>query len=58
MPVHPTVMDVALNKAVSGVPPKVNVTFVSSVLVRAAPVTSVPLILAHTGAADTEPVPV
>lgn len=36
-PVHPNVKDAAFIKAVDEEPPKVNVTLVSSVLVRAAP---------------------
>ena len=39
VPVHPSVRLVACNKAVDGEPPNVRVTFVSSVLVRAAGVT-------------------
>lgn len=38
-PVQPAVIDVAANSAVVGVPPNVSVTFVSSVLVSADPVT-------------------
>src|SRR5690349_13101714 len=37
VPDHPTVNDVAFNIAVAGVPPSVNVTFVSLVRVSAAP---------------------
>jgi hypothetical protein len=37
-PVHPAVIDAAFTKAVVGEPPRVSVTFVSSVLVSAAPV--------------------
>ena len=40
-PVHPAVIDVAARSAVVGVPPKVSVTLVSSVLVSAAPVTEI-----------------
>jgi hypothetical protein len=39
VPVHPTAMDDALTNAVVGLPPNVSVTFVSSVLVSAAPAT-------------------
>src|SRR5690606_26515838 len=35
VPVHPAVIETDFNNAVEGVPPRVNVTFVSSVLVRA-----------------------
>lgn len=38
-PVHPSVKDVAASNAVVGVPPKVNVTLVSSTRVSAEPVT-------------------
>ena len=36
VPVHPRVNDAAFNKAVLALPPRVNVTLVSSVFVRAA----------------------
>src|SRR6476661_895396 len=36
VPVQPAAMDAALTRAVVGLPPSVSVTFVSSVLVRAA----------------------
>jgi hypothetical protein len=39
VPVHPKVKDVACNKDVAGVPPRVKVTFVSSTFVNAAGVT-------------------
>ncbi len=39
-PDHPAVIEVACSSAVDGVPPSVSVTFVSSVRVRAAPVTA------------------
>lgn len=42
VPVHPSVNDVACNKAVDGVPHKVNVTLVSSVFVSAAGVIEFP----------------
>ena len=47
VPVHPAVIEAALTSAVVGEPPKVNVTFVSFALVRAAPVVvlnSVPVV--------------
>jgi hypothetical protein len=47
VPLHPKVNDTALSNAVAGVPPNVQVIFVSSTSVNAAPVTSVPAIFAH-----------
>ena len=47
VPVQPTVIDAARLRAVAGVPPSVSVTFVSSVLVRAAPVIADPGMLVN-----------
>jgi hypothetical protein len=40
VPVQPAVIDVARSSAVDGEPPRVNVTLVSSIFVRVAPVMS------------------
>jgi hypothetical protein len=48
----------ARRRAVAGVPPSVNVTFVSSVFVNAYPVISPPSIADHTGEALRVPFPV
>jgi hypothetical protein len=50
VPVQPSVSELAWSNAVAGVPPKVRVTLVSSVLVRAAPVTEItPLAVSGVG---------